>query len=85
VGKGLLFEDSFEHEVWNRGTQRRAILIVDFWHPDLTDVEIDALTAGFRKSDVRRIFFSSASRKATTARRWSSTWRPLWWRRTVSL
>lgn len=57
VGKGLLFEDSFEHEVWNRGTTRRAILIVDFWHPDLTDVEIEALTAGFRKSDVRRIFY----------------------------
>jgi hypothetical protein len=56
VGKNLLFEDSFEHEVWNRGTTRRAILIVDFWHPDLTDVEIEALTAGFRKSDVRRIF-----------------------------
>lgn len=59
VGRGLLFEDSFEHEVWNRGKSRRGILIIDFWHPDLTDVEVDALTAGFRKSDVRRIFFLS--------------------------
>jgi Aspartyl/Asparaginyl beta-hydroxylase len=56
-GKGLIFEDSFEHEVWNRGTARRAVLIVDFWHPDLTDAEIRALTAGFRKSEVRQIFF----------------------------
>jgi hypothetical protein len=55
-GKSLLFEDSFEHEVWNRGETRRAILILDFWHPDLTDAEIRALTAGFRKSEVRRIF-----------------------------
>ena len=55
-GKVLLFEDSFEHEVWNRGSSRRAILILDFWHPDLTDAEIRALTAGFRKAEVRRIF-----------------------------
>ena len=53
-GRALLFEDSFEHEVWNRGAARRAILIVDFWHPDLTPIEIEALTAGFRKSEVRR-------------------------------
>ncbi|RQP22091.1 aspartyl/asparaginyl beta-hydroxylase domain-containing protein [Piscinibacter terrae] len=55
-GKALLFEDSFEHEVWNRGDARRAILIVDFWHPDLSDIEIRAITAGFRKAQVRRIF-----------------------------
>lgn len=55
-GRALLFEDSFEHEVWNRGATRRAILIVDFWHPDLTRVEREALTAGFRKSEVRRLF-----------------------------
>ena len=55
-GKALVFEDSFEHEVWNRGTTRRAILIVDFWHPDLTLVEKEALTAGFCKSEVRRLF-----------------------------
>ena len=55
-GKTLLFEDSIEHEVWNRGAVRRAILIVDFWHPDLTDVEIRALRAGFQKAEVRRLF-----------------------------
>ncbi|MGV8932446.1 MAG: aspartyl/asparaginyl beta-hydroxylase domain-containing protein [Luteimonas sp.] len=55
-GRNLLFEDSFEHEVWNRGSTRRAILIVDFWHPDLTDLEIEAITAGFRKKEVRNHF-----------------------------
>lgn len=53
-GRNLLFEDSFEHEVWNRGTTRRAILIVDFWHPDLTDIEIEAISAGFRKHEVQQ-------------------------------
>lgn len=55
-GKALVFEDSFEHEVWNRGTTRRAILIVDFWHPDLTDLEKEVLTAGFCRAAVRRQF-----------------------------
>lgn len=55
-GRVLQFEDSFEHEVWNRGAQRRAILIVDLWHPDLTPAEIRALSAGFRHSSVRSLF-----------------------------
>lgn len=53
-GRALLFEDSFEHEVWNRGETPRAILILDFWHPDLTAIEIEALTAGFRKAEIRK-------------------------------
>jgi len=55
-GRALVFEDSFEHEVWNRGRERRVVFIVDFWHPDLTDEEIRALTAGFRHSSVRGQF-----------------------------
>lgn len=55
-GRCLVFEDSFEHEVWNRSDQRRIVLIADLWHPDLTAVEIEALTAGFCKSEVRRVF-----------------------------
>ncbi len=55
-GRCLLFEDSFPHSVWNLSPERRIVLIVDFWHPDLTPVEVRALTAGFRKSEVREIF-----------------------------
>ncbi len=53
-GKTLIFDESFEHEVWNKGTGRRIILILDFWHPDLTAIEREALLAGFRKAEVRR-------------------------------
>ncbi len=35
AGKLLVFDDSFEHEVWHRGTEDRVILIVDFIHPQL--------------------------------------------------
>ena len=55
-GKCLLFEDAYRHEVWNNSDVRRIVMIVDFWHPDLTEIEVRALTAGFRKSDVRQIF-----------------------------
>ncbi len=55
-GRVLAFEDSFEHEVWNRGRERRAILIVDLWHPDLTALEIEVLSAGFCQSQVRQLF-----------------------------
>lgn len=55
-GRALMFEDSFEHEVWNEGAMKRAILIVDFWHPDLTLVEREAITALFAHAPVRRRF-----------------------------
>jgi aspartyl/asparaginyl beta-hydroxylase (cupin superfamily) len=55
-GRCLLFEDAYRHEVWNNSDVRRIVMIVDFWHPDLTEIEVRALTAGFRKSDVRQIF-----------------------------
>ena len=34
-GKVLVFDDSYEHEVWHNGTETRLILIVDVWHPDI--------------------------------------------------
>ena len=56
-GRAFCFDDSFTHETWNRSDQRRIVLIVDVWHPDLSDIEVRALDAGFRKSDVRDAFF----------------------------
>ena len=56
TGECLAFEDSFEHAAWNRSDSRRLVLIADLWHPDLTDIEIRALTAAFRKSEIRRTF-----------------------------
>lgn len=35
----LLFDDSFEHEAWNRTEQRRVVLLFDLWHPELTEIE----------------------------------------------
>jgi hypothetical protein len=43
-GKALVFDDSFEHEVWNEGSERRTVLLFDFWHPALSEIEIEAVT-----------------------------------------
>lgn len=38
-GKVMIFDDSFEHEVWQEAESYRLIFIIDIWHPDLTDRE----------------------------------------------
>ncbi|XP_072427672.1 aspartyl/asparaginyl beta-hydroxylase isoform X14 [Chiloscyllium punctatum] len=35
-GKVIIFDDSFEHEVWQDANSYRLIFIVDVWHPELT-------------------------------------------------
>lgn len=44
-GKLFIFDDSFEHEVWHNGTTTRLVLIVDAWHPELTEDEKKSLPA----------------------------------------
>mmetsp|Transcript_2817 Transcript_2817/g.7923 ORF Transcript_2817/g.7923 Transcript_2817/m.7923 type:complete len:611 (-) Transcript_2817:30-1862(-) len=35
LGRVLLFDDSFEHEVWHQGDTARVVLLIRFWHPDI--------------------------------------------------
>ena len=42
-GKCMMFDDSIEHEVWNRSNQNRYVLILDSFHPDLAANEKWAL------------------------------------------
>ena len=35
-GAPIVFDDSFEHEVWNEGRSPRLVFIFDVWHPQLT-------------------------------------------------
>lgn len=51
-GEIMLFDGSFEHEAWNLSDQPRWILIMDLWHPELTQPERRALR---RLSYFRRI------------------------------
>jgi len=35
-GKTLMFDDSIEHEAWNRGQETRVVLLFDVWRPELS-------------------------------------------------
>ena len=52
----LAFDDAFEHEASNPTSETRIVLIVDFWHPDLTPLERRALLAAFGRAEVRALF-----------------------------
>ena len=40
----VTFDDTFEHEAWNRSDETRVVLILDSWNPDLSEVERAAVT-----------------------------------------
>ena len=55
-GRVVVFDDTYEHEAWNRSSEPRVVLIFDVWNPYLTDAErtavadiVDAI-GGFRES-----------------------------------
>jgi aspartate beta-hydroxylase len=42
-GRAVIFDDTYEHEAWNRSQQTRVVLIFDLWNPHLTEVEQAAI------------------------------------------
>ncbi len=47
-GRCLVFDDSHEHEAWNRTAEDRIVLIVDLWHVGLSPREVHRL-AGLQR------------------------------------
>lgn len=47
VGEAFAFDDTIEHEAWNRSDELRIILILDVWNPHLKAEEQDLLTRFF--------------------------------------
>jgi len=54
-GKLLVFDDSFEHEVWNHSDSVRIVLFMNFWHPCFSEQEIQVLEK-FRRAYERGPF-----------------------------
>jgi aspartyl/asparaginyl beta-hydroxylase (cupin superfamily) len=57
-GKVLVFDDSFEHEVWNHSDQVRIVLFMNFWHPCFSPQEIAVLErfrAAYEMSPLSRV------------------------------
>ena len=46
-GEALIFDDSFEHEAWNRSDSTRVVLLFEIWRPEISAEERTALTAIF--------------------------------------
>ncbi|EWM28450.1 aspartyl asparaginyl beta-hydroxylase [Nannochloropsis gaditana] len=46
-GKCLVFDDAYEHEVWNLTEEERVLLLVDFWHPEIALEEREAIQKMF--------------------------------------
>lgn len=44
-GECLVFDDSFQHETWNRGSETRAVLIMDIWNPLLSEAQREGIVA----------------------------------------
>ena len=42
-GRCIVFDDTYEHEAWNRSDRTRVVLIFDIWNPNLTAPERDGI------------------------------------------
>ena len=42
-GEMLVFDDTFEHDAWNRTAKPRAVLLLKAYHPELTEEEVGVL------------------------------------------
>ena len=50
-GEMLVFDDSIEHEAWNRSNQTRVVLLFEIWRPEIDVEEREALTTLFQAID----------------------------------
>lgn len=50
-GRAWVFDDTMEHEAWNRSGQTRIILLFEIWRPELTEEERALVCAMFEAID----------------------------------
>jgi aspartyl/asparaginyl beta-hydroxylase (cupin superfamily) len=53
-GQAFAFDDTIEHEAWNRSDKDRAVLILDCWNPHLSDHERAMICRLFALSDQQK-------------------------------
>ena len=53
-GEAFAFDDTIEHEAWNRSDRDRAVLILDTWNPHLSDHERSMICRLFEVADRER-------------------------------
>jgi aspartate beta-hydroxylase len=50
-GELVIFDDTIEHEAWNRSAQLRAVLLFDIWRPEVTAAERSLVAATLESID----------------------------------
>ena len=50
-GEAWVFDDTIEHEAWNRGGQTRVVLLFEIWRPELTEEERHLVSSMFETID----------------------------------
>ncbi len=53
AGEAFAFDDTIDHEAWNRSGEPRAVLILDVWNPYLSAEERDMLALFFKTADAQ--------------------------------
>jgi aspartyl/asparaginyl beta-hydroxylase (cupin superfamily) len=53
-GRAFAFDDTIEHEAWNRSERDRAVLIIDAWNPYLSDHERTMICRLYGAADKQR-------------------------------
>ena len=55
VGEAFVFDDTIEHEAWNRSNEDRAVLIIDTWNPHLSEHERAMICRLYEAADRERL------------------------------
>ncbi|HVM22476.1 MAG TPA: aspartyl/asparaginyl beta-hydroxylase domain-containing protein [Sphingomicrobium sp.] len=53
-GQAFAFDDTIEHEAWNKSDKDRAVLILDCWNPHLSEHERDMICRMFAVADAQK-------------------------------
>ena len=60
-GEAFAFDDTIEHEAWNRSGRDRAVLILDCWNPHLSEQERDLICRIYAVADAHKSASAEAS------------------------
>jgi aspartyl/asparaginyl beta-hydroxylase (cupin superfamily) len=52
-GKAWVFDDTIEHEAWNRSRETRVVLLFELWRPEITEAERRLISTLFEAVDAQ--------------------------------
>ena len=74
-GEVMVFDETFEHQVYNGGDHTRVVLFFSVFHPDWTEDEIELIKAYRAKTDANPTAYQQAAERNKAALRDTRWWR----------